>query len=128
MSDASDLLAWIERAEEDYVVAANMLRRKKPLTVTACFHAQQCAEKYLKAMLISQDQAFPKTHDLLTLNTLCEQAGILLGFTPGQLGSLASYAVHVRYPGDNPSLEEAQEALKIAKIVRRSIRKWFGLR
>ncbi len=28
MSDANDLLAWIDRAEEDYVVATNMLRRK----------------------------------------------------------------------------------------------------
>jgi HEPN domain-containing protein len=128
MSDAAQPSAWIERAEEDYVVATNMLRRKKPLTVTACFHAQQCVEKYLKAVLIHQGQAFPKTHDLLTLNTLCVQAGILLGFTPTQLGTLSSYAVQVRYPGDTPTLEEAQETLKIAKLVRRIVRKWFGLR
>lgn len=128
MNDTADPLAWIARAEEDYVVATNMLRRKTPLTVTACFHAQQCAEKYLKALLIRQGQAFPKTHDLLTLNTLCVQAGVLLGFTPTQLGVLSSYAVQVRYPGNSPTLEEAQETLKIMKIVRRGVRKWFGLR
>jgi HEPN domain-containing protein len=127
MSDANNLAAWVDRAEEDYVVAMNMLRRKKPLTVTACFHAQQCAEKYLKAVLIRQGQPFPKTHDLLTLDTLCVQAGILLGFTPAQLGTLSSFAVQVRYPGDNPTLEEAREAVKVAKTVRRLIRKWLGL-
>lgn len=115
MSDATNLAAWVERAEEDYAVATNMLRRKKPLTGTPCFHAQQCAEKYSKAVLIRQGQPFPKTHDLLTLDTLCVKAGILLGFTPTQLGTLSSFAVQVRYPGDNPTLEDTREAVKIAK-------------
>jgi HEPN domain-containing protein len=48
MSDVNDPLSWVTRAEEDYDVARTSLRRKKPYTHTACFHAQQCAEKYLK--------------------------------------------------------------------------------
>jgi HEPN domain-containing protein len=43
---------WVEYAEEDYLVARSTLRRKKPLTHSACFHAQQCAEKYLKYLNI----------------------------------------------------------------------------
>ncbi len=33
-------------------------------TDTVCFHAQQCVEKYLKAVLVSEAIDFPKTHDL----------------------------------------------------------------
>ena len=116
MSDADDLLAWVERAEEDYVVATDMLRRQKPLAVTACFHAQQCAEKYLKAVLVRQGQPFPKTHDLLTLHTLCVQAGILLGFTATQLGTLSSYAVQVRYPVIIQPWKKRKKQLRLQKL------------
>ena len=92
-----------------------------------CFHAQQCAEKYLKALLIAQGRPFPKTHDLLTLDTLCTEAGFLLGLGPSQLGTLSAYAVKVRYPGEEPTWEEAQEALEIARAVRRFARGVFGL-
>ncbi|MBW1960508.1 MAG: HEPN domain-containing protein [Deltaproteobacteria bacterium] len=32
--------------------------------MTVCFHAQQCAEKYLKAFLTFKNIDFPKTHDI----------------------------------------------------------------
>ena len=41
--------AWIERAEEDYLLALAALNRKSPLTYGATFHTQQCIEKYMKA-------------------------------------------------------------------------------
>ncbi len=72
MSDPTDPLAWVDRAEEDYLLARFALRRKKPLTYGACFHAQQCAEKYLKAILI----------DLRTLENFFE-----LFFTPVYTGA-----------------------------------------
>lgn len=125
MSGVTDPLAWIERAEEDYTVARASLRRKTPLVRSACYHAQQCAETYLKAVLVAHGQAFPKTHDLLALDTLAAQAGILLGMAPQQLSALSLYAVLVRYPGDDPTPDEAAEALAIARTVRRVVRKWL---
>ena len=98
MSDKTDLQAWVARAEEDYVLARSALRRKKPLTYGATFHAQQCAEKYLKAALLAKGQAFPRTHDLLALSDLCTQAGLLLEIDADLLDTLSSYAVRVRYP------------------------------
>lgn len=127
MSEITDPLAWVARAEEDYSIAAASLRRKQVWTYGACFHSQQCAEKYLKAILVAREQPFPKVHDLLTLNTLCEQAGLLTGFDPAQLDLLSAYAVRVRYPGENPTLDEARQAVSIAKSVRRIARKWLGL-
>jgi HEPN domain-containing protein len=45
-------LEWVDKAEGDYATALRELRaRKQPNYDAACFHAQQCVEKYLKAYL-----------------------------------------------------------------------------
>ena len=92
-----------------------------------CFHAQQCAEKYLKAMLVARGFKFSKVHDLLVLSDECVQASVLLSLPEDQLSILSSYAVRVRCPGDDPTPDEAREALKIAKAVRRFARTFLGL-
>jgi len=81
-----------------------------------------------KAMLVAGDIKFPKTHDLLILNTLCNTAGILTGFAKEDLGRLSGYAVHTRYPGNQPAPEEAREALEIATNIRRFARSFLGLK
>jgi HEPN domain-containing protein len=127
MSDLTDPLAWAARAEEDYTLAQLALRRKHPLTYGAIFHAQQCAEKYFKALLVARGQAFPKTHDLAALSDLCSQTNILIPVDQDWLQRLAAYAVQVRYPGDDPTLDEAHAALNTARAVRRFARKLLGL-
>ncbi|MEW6285237.1 MAG: HEPN domain-containing protein [Chloroflexota bacterium] len=128
MIETDEALKWVEYAEEDLILAKSALRRNKPLPIGACFHSQQCAEKYFKAILVSRDIEFPKTHDLLILNTLCTDAGILTGFTKEDLGRLSGYAVRTRYPGNQPTPDEAKEALEIALIVRRFARAFLGLK
>jgi HEPN domain-containing protein len=128
MSDASDTRAWIERAEEDYALARSALHRKEPLTYGACFHAQQCAEKYLKAILVAKDVAFARVHDLILLSDQCERAGVPVAIEARRLNTLSDYAVRVRYPGEGPTLDEAREAVEIAKAVRRLARRWLGTR
>lgn len=127
MSKTTDPLAWAALAEEDYLLARSALQRKKPLRYGACFHAQQCAEKYLKAILVFRERAFPKTHDLLALSNLCTQAGVIVPINPDELDRLSACAVQVRYPGDEPTLEEARQAMETAKAVRRFARKFLGL-
>lgn len=128
MTEISELKSWIAYAEQDYSAARALLQPKKPLHGAVCFHAQQCAEKYLKALLILKDVDFPKTHDLPTLNTLCSQNGIFTGFDPQQLADLTKYAVQARYPGSQPTREETKEAIEIAKTVRRFARSFLGLK
>jgi HEPN domain-containing protein len=94
-----------------------------PLTYGTTFHAQQCAEKYLKALLMVRRQAFPRTHDLAALSDLCLQNGISIPVHQDALERLAAYAVQVRYPGADPTPEEAREALRIAQAVRRWARR-----
>ena len=119
MSDPTDPLAWVHRAEEDWLLARSALRRKVPLTYGATFHAQQCAEKYLKALLVSRQRAFPRTHDMIALYDLCLRNSLRVPVDPDQLERLAAYAIQVRYPGEDPTPDEARVALQIAQEVRR---------
>jgi len=128
MNDPDDPFVWVEYAEQDFVAARSLLRRKKPLVSIACFHAQQCAEKYLKSLLIARKRDFPKTHDLQKLSDLCSSEGILIPIDADLLDSLSYFAAQTRYPGDILTMEDAQESFKIARIVRRFARKFLGLR
>jgi HEPN domain-containing protein len=127
MTEANNPRAWVTRAEEDFALARAALRRKQPLASGACFHAQQYAEKYMKALLISKGADFPKTHDLLLLNNLCSMNGVLLEIEPRHLNTLTDYAVRTRYPGNDPTAEDAKEAIAPAKLVRTFARKFLGI-
>lgn len=128
MSEESNWLDLVARAEDDYAVAVSSLRRKKPLTYPSTFHAQQCAEKYLKAMIAARKHRFSPIHDLVKLNAECETAGIFTGFSNTDLAILSEYAVKTRYAGDEPMQEEAREVLGIAKAVRKFARKFLGIK
>jgi HEPN domain-containing protein len=127
MTEVNNPLAWVTRAEEDFALARAALRRKQPLASGACFHAQQCAEKYRKALLLSRGADFPKTHDLLLLNNLCSANGILLEIDPRHLNTLTDYAVRTRYPGNDPTPGDAKEAVELTKLVRAFARKFLGV-
>ena len=59
---------WVDKAEADFQTVQRELRaRKCPNLDGACFHAQQCIEKYLKARLQEAGIPFPKIHDLSRL-------------------------------------------------------------
>ncbi len=108
---------WKQKAENDLRTAQIVLSSEEPPTDTICFHAQQCAEKYLKSYLTSKDITIEKTHDLTRINN------IYIGIDPdfqklSEFAELLSgYAVEVRYPGDfiEYSIGEAEEAVEMAK-------------
>ncbi|MFB3892540.1 MAG: HEPN domain-containing protein [Phycisphaerae bacterium] len=62
---------WIDKAEGDWATVVRECRaRKHPSYDGACFHAQQCAEKYLKGLLCELGIDFRKTHDCVELLTM----------------------------------------------------------
>jgi HEPN domain-containing protein len=72
MSERPELLKevarWTEKAEHDFLAAEHAMElAQEGLTDTVCFHCQQCAEKYLKALLLYRAVVFPRTHDLRLL-------------------------------------------------------------
>ncbi|NQT94624.1 MAG: HEPN domain-containing protein [Lentisphaerae bacterium] len=59
---------WVSKAEGDFAIVEREMRaRKNPSYDGVCFHAQQCAEKYLKARLSEAGIHFEKVHDLPAL-------------------------------------------------------------
>jgi HEPN domain-containing protein len=67
-----ETLDWLNKAEQDFQYARlGMRQRKQPLYDGVCFHAQQCAEKYLKAFLTRHHIEFRWVHDLDELLRLC---------------------------------------------------------
>lgn len=117
---------WAAKAESDLRSAAHLLKMKDCPTDTVCFHAQQCVEKYLKALLVAQELEFPKTHDLGELIVLVP-ARIRPRSDDKERDRLTDYATVTRYPGDYEpiSVAEARQAVKIARRVRREVRKFL---
>ena len=92
-----------------------------------CFHCQQSAEKYLKALLIEQGIPFPKTHRLEDLLLLLLPHDASLKRLRRPLVTLTRYAVDYRYPGESATKREATAALRQATKVREKIRGRLGL-
>ena len=119
---------WVEKAEGDFASAQRELRaRKSPNYDSACFHAQQCVEKYLKARLQEADIPFGKTHDLIVLLDLVISVEPLWDPLRPQLRTLHAFAVEFRYPGQSADKEVAREAVKICKEVRRIMHMGLGM-
>lgn len=94
----------------------------------ACFHCQQAVEKYLKARLLESGITFPRTHDLSALLALLLPRDPLWQSFDAACQTLTKYAVDVRYPGDDATKRDAQEALKFAATIRREARLALGLK
>lgn len=60
--------AWIAKAENDLLNIRNNLAAQHVPWDTVCFHAQQAAEKLLKALLVYHGQSPSRTHDLVRSN------------------------------------------------------------
>ena len=119
---------WIEKAEGDFRTAEREARvRKAPNYDAVCFHAQQCAEKYLKAFLIQHQISFRPIHDLEVLLGLITSIGPDFEFVRDLLLLLNDYAVDVRYPGEEATREEARAAVKAMRTMRAFVRQKLGL-
>jgi HEPN domain-containing protein len=104
---------WIKKAEQDYALAV---------------HCQQCAEKYLKALMEERGISTPKTHALvLLLAALISNYPRLRSFRRG-LAFLTPFAVEIRYPGDNATKRQAVAALRWAGKLREKARDLLGIR
>ena len=115
---------WLFKADNDLTNAAHTLKLGASCpTDTVCFHAQQCVEKYLKAVLVLEGIDFPKTHDLETLLSLIP-AESRPDLSDDEQARLTEYATGARYPGwEELSLAAARTAVSVARRVRRSIRR-----
>ncbi len=115
---------WVDKAEDDYKMATYVLTMgKSGPFIGVCFHAQQCLEKYIKAILVVHEIDFPKTHDLERLIQLLPPT-ILLPIAVSDQALLTTYAVTARYPGnDEPvSRADARHAMSVIRKARKAAR------
>jgi HEPN domain-containing protein len=119
MKHKSDLAqGWLLKGDSDLANVKRTVASDGPFD-TGCFHAQQAAEKYLKAILAIHGLDIPRTHDLEELQLLCVDFVRDTDFSLLALEELSDYAVSVRYDFEFwPDVKTATDALKIAEVVR----------
>lgn len=119
-----NVILWMSYADEDFGLAnyAMKMPGSSPYRLIA-YHAQQCAEKYLKAYLVYHDIDFPYTHDIQKLLNLCGSHKWIEKIKDAE--ELTPYAISSRYTGmDEPVTEdEAHHAVYLASNMKKTIRK-----
>ena len=95
---SAEALSWLEFARRDLRIVAALRAADSTLFTAACVHAQQSAEKSLKAVLVLHDLPVPFTHDLAYLRGV---VGDHLPPGPQQddLDRLNRWGAAARYPG-----------------------------
>ncbi len=120
MTDARPELAWYAKASADLEMARRALGPDQPFPDMACFHAQQCAEKYLKGYLVAHDVPFRFVHDLGYLINLCSGLDPAFEDLRPAARFLNAYIATSRYPVETdpePNIPAAQEAIRRAQQI-----------
>lgn len=114
------MTAWLEEAghllrlaQRDHQTFGNLLDSGRAAPAPICFHAQQAAEKALKAVLPVQQCDLPRTHSLSELARL-EDSGLAPPCSAADYLRLTPFAVEFRYDERVPTLLDGAEAGRIA--------------
>ena len=119
---------WVIKAEGDFNTAQReMSAKESPNYDAACFHAQQCAEKYLKARLCQAGIAFGRTHDLVAMLDQAIEVEPALGLFREDLAYMSAFAVEFRYPGESADRETAIDARRRCRRFRLAARNALAL-
>jgi len=120
---------WLKASADDLAAARHLLNIPE-LTNLVAFHAQQCLEKALKALLEEKNTQNFKSHDLVRLNNLIKPFIVLPNVET--LKSLNELYIDSRYPGDlgllpngKPSVFEANELTGYATTIYTIILKYL---
>ena len=113
---------WVRKAEQDWVIAQKLAEETHPPRDGVCFHCQQAAEKYLKALLQEGGLVVPRTHDLDDLVARLLPANPSFKSLRRKAGSLTRYAVDFRYPGEIASKRQMESAVRNADRIRAECR------
>ena len=102
---------WLQFAEVDRKAARKLLEEVS-LSSVVCFHAQQCVEKSLKALIESKGLNPPKSHDLVMLYA---QVDDMIKLEEDTLAKLNQVYIDARYPASLGFLPEGLPDAEDAK-------------
>lgn len=119
MKNHEDLArGWWRKGDSDLENARMCVEAGRSLD-TACFHAQQAAEKYLKSYLALCNVDFPPLHNLAALVEICKGEDESFGQMRPSAESLTPYAVAARYDDEFwPDVETTGIAVRRATEIR----------
>lgn len=108
---------WLRHAKSDLDLAG-IDKPQDVLWESLCFHAQQAAEKALKALLVHNGIEIPRTHNIRILIEMIPRE-IRIPDLVEAAAMLTDYSVTSRYPGDYQpvTITEYEESLKLARLV-----------
>lgn len=114
---------WLDIATEDLVVAR--LVASEEHFAHACFLAQQCIEKSLKAYLVAQTGNYPRVHKLVDLLGQCRLLAPDFAQFVTACTSVDQYYIPTRYPeglpgglpSGPPSRRQAEAAIAWAQEI-----------
>lgn len=110
--------ALLDAAGRDAVTLRILRQAPDAPREATLFHAQQAAEKALKAVLAGAGVIFRRTHDLLELAELARTNGLDVPVERELLARLAPYAVEFRYLGANaPEVSVDEAAAAVASLM-----------
>ena len=114
---SDDPREWLNRARSDLSMA-----KAQGVGIyyeDLCFHAQQAAEKAIKAVLLHRGIRFPYVHDIGELIRLLRRKTVSVPARVWKARELTHYAVETRYPGlsEPVSDKEYRDAVTLAETV-----------
>lgn len=112
----SDAENWILIAREDLRLAALAVAQEPVIGGGAVFHAQQAAEKALKAFLFAFGQPTARTHELGSLLSACIAIDPLFATFQRAAQTLNPYVSRFRYPLPGVPLQPTDQEISDALI------------
>ncbi len=121
MNDSqSHARGWLAKAASDLTAARRLVAARESYDA-ACFHAQQTAEKALKAILAIADAPIPRTHNLEDLHAQCLSLSLpdlSRDLVALDVSELTPFAVELRYDIEFwPERSVAEQAVGLAATV-----------
>ena len=121
---------WLAKARTDLTLASMILEKGPDMDPwVCCFHAQQAAEKSIKAVLVAQGTEPPFIHNLVALQALLP-VDLDLGVPTMDLAELSAAARGTRYVTDaigneDPNWAEAEHAVAVAGRILAEVRTYL---
>lgn len=118
---------WLKFADADLRAARLLFANPEVPSRIACFHAQQAAEKALKAALVAASIPFRKTHDVVVLVGLVPQS-LATELVAVDVLLLLPWAIDGRYPGDLPDAIDAEvsDVVSTAATIVAGVERWLN--
>lgn len=121
MSTLHSIAQWLEKAESDMTAATDLYRLRTKALDAICYHCQQTAEKYIKAVMVANSMDVPRTHNLPRLIGLLAAVARMDETRRREAAWLSEFAVEIRYPSEKSLAlcpKDAARAIQAASDIR----------